>query len=70
MACDAEPLKGSLGFGPQMRIIAPGRPEDSMVIQRMRILESGRMPAVASLVVDEQGVSLLSEWIRQLTACP
>jgi uncharacterized repeat protein (TIGR03806 family) len=70
MACDAEPLKGSLGLGPQMRIIAPGSADDSMVVERMKILESGRMPAVASLLVDEQGVSLLSEWIGLLTACP
>jgi uncharacterized repeat protein (TIGR03806 family) len=69
MACDAEPGKGSLGLGPQMRVIALGKPENSMVIVRMRTLESGRMPTIASLVVDEAGVSLLSDWIRSLAGC-
>jgi uncharacterized repeat protein (TIGR03806 family) len=69
-SCDAEPLKGSLGYGPHMRIIAPGRPEDSMVVVRMRLLGSGRMPTIASLRVDEAGVALLSAWISSLPGCP
>jgi uncharacterized repeat protein (TIGR03806 family) len=69
-SCDAEPLKGSLGLGPQMRILAAGKPDDSMVVVRMRLLESGRMPPVASLAVDAAGVKLLSDWIASLVACP
>jgi len=68
--CGAEPLKGSLGLGADLRIIAPGQPEKSMVVVRMRELASGRMPPVASLRVDEAAVGLISDWIRGLPACP
>jgi uncharacterized repeat protein (TIGR03806 family) len=70
MSCDAKPLKGSLGYGAHMRIIAPGKPEASMVVLRMNILESGRMPTVASLAIDHAGVALLSDWIRSIVRCP
>jgi hypothetical protein len=70
MTCDLLPLKGSLGYGPQMRILAPGSPDTSMLIVRMRELASGRMPPMASTVVDTQAVALLSDWISALAACP
>lgn len=68
--CDAEPKKGSLGLGPEYRIIVPGQPERSMVVVRMRELGSGRMPSVGSIAVDEAGVALVSDWIRSLPGCP
>ena len=70
MGCDTRPSKGAQGFGPQVRILAPGNPDLSMLVLRMKILGAGRMPEVASLVVDQEGVALLSEWIRSLAACP
>jgi uncharacterized repeat protein (TIGR03806 family) len=70
MSCGAEPRKGSLGYGADYRIIAPGQPDKSMLIVRMRELGSGRMPEIASSVVDTAGVSLLSDWIRALPGCP
>jgi hypothetical protein len=59
-----------LGYGADYRIIAPGQPDKSMLIVRMRELGSGRMPEIASSVVDTAGVSLLSDWIRALPGCP
>jgi uncharacterized repeat protein (TIGR03806 family) len=69
-ACDAEPLRDNLGAGAEARIIAPGNPDKSMVVLRMRELGRGRMPEFASLVVDQRGVSLISDWIRGLARCP
>jgi uncharacterized repeat protein (TIGR03806 family) len=69
MACDAEPLRDNLGAGLEARIIAPGRPDKSMVVLRMLELGRGRMPEIASLAIDRAGVAIVSEWIAALTAC-
>jgi hypothetical protein len=41
-----------------------------MVVLRMLELGRGRMPEFASVVVDQEGVALISDWIRSLSACP
>lgn len=69
-SCDQRPIKGSMGLGPQARIVAPGNPELSMLLFRMKLEGAGRMPEVGSLVVDQAAIDLLSEWIRSLAACP
>lgn len=43
--------------------IAPGDKEDSVVWQRMRVLDGQRMPPIGSHVVDEAGVELIGSWI-------
>jgi uncharacterized repeat protein (TIGR03806 family) len=48
------------------RIIVPGDPDRSMVLHRMTKLGLGRMPHVASSVIDEPAVTLIREWIKQL----
>jgi uncharacterized repeat protein (TIGR03806 family) len=50
------------------RLLVPGDPEHSLIYTRMkaRTLEEGRMPRVASLLVDEKGVKLIGDWIRGL----
>jgi hypothetical protein len=48
------------------RIVVPGLPERSMLHHRMTKLGLGRMPHVASNVVDEEGVKLIGEWIKQM----
>jgi uncharacterized repeat protein (TIGR03806 family) len=68
-ACNEAPRKGSLGLGADYKIIAPGQPDKSMMVLRMRELASGRMPPVGSLRVDEEGVALVSDWIRGLGGC-
>jgi hypothetical protein len=39
-----------------------------MMLHRMSILGLGRMPHIASTMVDEKGVRLIQEWIAQLPA--
>jgi uncharacterized repeat protein (TIGR03806 family) len=48
------------------RILVPGHPERSLIVYRMKKLGLGRMPHVASLVVDEKGAKLIEDWVRQL----
>jgi hypothetical protein len=50
------------------RVLAPGRPEQSLILHRMKLLGLGRMPHVASSVVDESAVKLVHDWIEQLPA--
>jgi hypothetical protein len=48
------------------RVLVPGEPERSMVLHRMKLLGLGRMPHVASSVVDDKAVRLIHDWIKQL----
>ena len=48
------------------RIIAPGDPERSLVLYRMKKTGLGRMPHVGSNVVDEKAVKLVEAWIKEL----
>lgn len=49
-------------------IIVPGHPERSMVYERMKILGLGRMPHIASTVVDSAAVKLIHDWLESLPA--
>jgi len=51
-------------------LLAPGRPDESVIIERMRERGVGRMPPLASHRVDEHGVALVEAWIRSLDGCP
>ncbi len=44
-------------------IIASGAPDRSLLLYRVSTLGKGRMPPLASSVVDEDGVRLLKDWI-------
>jgi hypothetical protein len=48
------------------KVLVPGNPERSMIHHRMTKLGLGRMPHVASNVIDEKAVKMLAQWIRQL----
>ena len=49
------------------KILVPGEPDRSMIYHRMTKLGLGRMPHVASNVIDERAVKLLRDWISQLS---
>jgi uncharacterized repeat protein (TIGR03806 family) len=48
------------------RILVPGHPERSMLYHRMTRTGLGRMPHIASNVVDTEGVKLIGDWIRAM----
>ncbi len=50
------------------RLLAPGNPERSLILHRMTKLGLGRMPHIASNVVDREAVELIREWISSLPA--
>ena len=49
----------------EMRI-APGHPEQSLIIRRMKSLDGARMPPVGTHAIDEQGVLQVSRMIEAL----
>jgi len=67
--CGVIPQAGDLGLV-DARVVAPGHPERSVLLERMKRLDLHRMPPVGSLLVDQEGVDLVSEWITSLAACP
>jgi uncharacterized repeat protein (TIGR03806 family) len=62
---DALPVHGTWNV-PNARLLAPGKPECSMIYLRMTTLGSGHMPRVASSVVDAKGAQLMADWIKQM----
>ena len=49
------------------KLLVPGLPEKSIILHRMNMTGLGRMPHIASTVVDEQAVKLLRDWITNLS---
>lgn len=56
------PTGGDLGIAGAQRIRA-GNKAQSLLWERMRRLDSNRMPPIASHVVDADGVTLIGQWI-------
>jgi uncharacterized repeat protein (TIGR03806 family) len=48
------------------RLLVPGDPDRSMIYHRMTRLGLGRMPHIASHVVDEPAVKLIGDWIKAM----
>lgn len=65
-AINVPPGQGALGLS-DPRVIAPGAPERSLILHRMKLTSLGRMPHIASSVVDRSAVELLQSWIGELS---
>jgi glucose/arabinose dehydrogenase len=59
------PLHDKFGLREPL-LVAPGAPERSVLLHRIGKTGEGRMPPVASSVVDEEGVRVLRAWIKSL----
>jgi putative heme-binding domain-containing protein len=59
------PVQGTFEI-PGAHILAPGDPYHSVLYYRMAKLGRGRMPHIGSEIVDEIGLALVHDWIRQL----
>jgi mono/diheme cytochrome c family protein len=68
-ACNQLPQHGDLGLGPSARLIAPGNAASSVLVERMSRRDANGMPPLASLLVDADGVTLLTQWINSLGSC-
>ncbi len=62
---EVRPAQGTFEI-PEANLIAPGDPYRSVLYYRMSKLGRGRMPHLGSEVVDERGLRLIHDWIRQL----
>lgn len=62
---DAQPVHDRFGIA-NARLIAPGRPEDSVLLRRISCRGPGQMPPLATSIVDDAGVELLRGWVKQL----
>jgi glucose/arabinose dehydrogenase len=62
---DVKPVHDSYGL-PEARLVAPGHPERSVLLRRIRHRDAGHMPPLATAVVDHEAVQLMEEWIKQL----
>lgn len=60
-----EPSQGDAGI-PGGKIVTPLSPEKSILLTRIKALDETRMPNVGSHVVDQQGVDLITAWIKSL----
>jgi mono/diheme cytochrome c family protein len=69
--CNVTPDKGDLGVVGAMRLF-PASPAKSMMTLRMlaKDKKSGRMPQLATSVVDTAGVKVVSDWITSIKTCP
>jgi len=67
--CDAATRNGDLGIE-DARILAPGAPDRSLLLERMRHRDVFAMPPLATEAIDPVGISLVEAWIRDLSACP
>jgi uncharacterized repeat protein (TIGR03806 family) len=68
-ACGLDPSNGDLGV-PFAKILAPGNPAVSMLSLRPKTLGAGRMPPLASQVIDAEGTAAIDAWISSLSSCP
>jgi uncharacterized repeat protein (TIGR03806 family) len=62
---DVRPGQGAFDLR-DPRVLVPGDPARSMLLYRMQKTGLGRMPHVASNIVDQEATKLIEEWIREL----
>lgn len=69
--CNVAPNKGELGVVGAKRLF-PATPSKSVMYLRMLAPDkkTGRMPQLATSVIDPVGTKLISDWITGITACP
>jgi len=62
---DVQPLHDTFGLS-DARLIAPGSPERSVLLDRISHRGRGQMPPLATSVVDRDAVELIRDWIRRI----
>jgi uncharacterized repeat protein (TIGR03806 family) len=62
---DVPPKHNTFGLK-DARLIAPGRPEASVLLHRVGSRGPGQMPPLSTSLVDEPGVEMLRAWVRSI----
>jgi uncharacterized repeat protein (TIGR03806 family) len=60
---DSLPLAGDLGL-PDARLVAPGNPDRSVLLERVETLGEHRMPPLATTRLDREAIALIHQWIQ------
>ena len=61
-----KPQQGDLGLGATAFLVAPGKPEASVLFARIAKQGPGHMPRLGSREVDPKGAALIASWIEAL----
>lgn len=61
-----KPQQGDLGLGASAFLVAPGKPEESVLFARIAKHGPGHMPRLGSREVDPKGAALIASWIEAL----
>lgn len=67
-ACNQQPSGGDMGIA-DARLIAPGEAARSVLLERMKVRDVNQMPPLASHLVDQAAVAVITEWIGSLKGC-
>jgi hypothetical protein len=62
---DVSPQQGTFGLA-DARLIAPGRPDRSVLLHRVGCRGPGQMPPLATSIVDQDALELLRQWVGTL----
>lgn len=66
--CGAAPINGDLGVAGAV-LFAPTSPDTSLLALRMASLDAHRMPPIATLQVDDDGLAAVRDWITETAGC-
>jgi uncharacterized repeat protein (TIGR03806 family) len=66
--CNQAPLTGDLGQNNPV-LLAPGDPDNSILVMRMENLDSTRMPPLGTGMVDADAMSVIRSWVSVLNGC-
>jgi uncharacterized repeat protein (TIGR03806 family) len=66
--CNVAPQSGDLGIA-NARLVAPGDPARSILLQRVTRRDAHGMPPLGSSLADAAGAALLRDWIIATPAC-
>jgi len=66
--CNVPPSESDLGVAGALRLV-PGAPARSLVSLRPHATAAGRMPPLATAVVDDVGLAVVDAWITALDGC-
>lgn len=67
--CNVPPSRGDMGIA-NAKLLAPGAPALSILVQRTARSDVWRMPNVGARVVDDEATALLDALARATTSCP
>ena len=62
---NTQPGQGTFNI-PGAKILVPGDPHRSLIYHRMKLTGLGRMPHIATSVVDEEATQLIHDWIKEM----